>query len=121
MALVGTLLFCKDCGSILDRCPPDQLLVKCSMCFLENDNHWPVSQETTSKPSTFPSRLVDKRSNVQILTAEDRDTWTMTSKHCPKCEHDGLKFRDVQTRGADEGSTVFYKCPACGHGFKEDN
>ncbi|KAI5235186.1 hypothetical protein E4T43_09448 [Aureobasidium subglaciale] len=121
MALVGTLLFCKDCGSILDRCPPDQKLIKCGLCSLVNDNNWPASQKTTSKPSTFPSRIADKRSNVQMLTAEDRDTWAMTSKHCPKCEHDGLKFRDVQTRGADEGSTIFYKCPSCGHGFKEDN
>ncbi|KAG9585296.1 hypothetical protein KCU77_g9097, partial [Aureobasidium melanogenum] len=82
---------------------------------------WPVSQKTTSAPDAFPSRLVDKRSNVQILTAEDRDTWAMTQKMCPKCENAELKYRDFQTRGADEGSTIFYKCPACDHGFKEDN
>jgi DNA-directed RNA polymerase I subunit RPA12 len=77
---------------------------------------WPASQKTTSAPDAFPSRLFDRRSNVQILTAEDRDTWATTPKTCPKCENAKLKFRDVQTRGADEGSTIFYKCPACGHG-----
>jgi DNA-directed RNA polymerase I subunit RPA12 len=77
---------------------------------------WPASQKTTSAPDAFPSRLFDRRSNVQILTAEDRDTWATTPKTCPKCENAELKFRDVQTRGADEGSTIFYKCPACGHG-----
>ncbi|KAH0278751.1 hypothetical protein KCU91_g2221, partial [Aureobasidium melanogenum] len=82
---------------------------------------WPASQKTTSAPDAFPSRLVDKRSNVQILTAENRDTWATTQKMCPKCENAELKYRDFQTRGADEGSTIFYKCPACGHGFKEDN
>ncbi|TIA00545.1 hypothetical protein D6C83_09032 [Aureobasidium pullulans] len=121
MALVGTLLFCEDCGSLLYRHPPEQLLIKCDICFKQNSNNWPASQKTVSKPTAFPSRLRDKRSNVQILTAEDRDTWATTSKACPKCDHDKLKFRDVQTRGADEGSTIFYKCPACGHGFKEDN
>ncbi|KAG9934400.1 hypothetical protein KCU86_g9623, partial [Aureobasidium melanogenum] len=121
MALVGTLLFCTDCGSILDRHAPDHHLIKCSVCSTLNKNKWPVSQKTTSAPDAFPSRLVDKRSNVQILTAEDRDTWAMTQKMCPKCENAELKYRDFQTRGADEGSTIFYKCPACDHGFKEDN
>ncbi|CAD0107528.1 unnamed protein product [Aureobasidium uvarum] len=116
MALVGTLLFCTDCGSILERHPPDQHLIKCDVCSTLNNNNWPASQKTTSAPHAFPSRLFDKRSNVQILTADDRDTWALTSGICPKCENDKLKFRDIQTRGADEGSTIFYKCPACGHG-----
>lgn len=60
---------------------------------------WPASQKTTSAPDVFPSRLLDKRSNVQILTAEDRDTWATTPKGCPKCENGELKFRDVQTHG----------------------
>lgn len=83
---------------------------------LTHTDKWPSSQRTTSAPDAFPSRLIDKRSNVQILTAQDRDTWATTPKLCPQCEHGELKYRDFQTRGADEGSTIFYKCPACGHG-----
>lgn len=32
-------------------------------------DRWPASQKTTSAPDAFPSRLFDKRSNVQVLTA----------------------------------------------------
>jgi DNA-directed RNA polymerase I subunit RPA12 len=132
MALVGTLLFCTVCGSILQRCPLDQDMIKCDMCATPNNSkiilckqclrliridRWPASQKTTSAPEAFPSRLFDKQSNVQILTAEDRDTWATTPKACPKCDNAELRFRDVQTRGVDEGSTIFYKCPACGHGY----
>jgi len=38
MALVGTLLFCTDCGSILARCPPSQDLIKCDMCSALNNS-----------------------------------------------------------------------------------
>lgn len=32
MALVGSLLFCTDCGSILERHAPDHHLIKCDVC-----------------------------------------------------------------------------------------
>ncbi|CAC9891952.1 unnamed protein product, partial [Aureobasidium pullulans] len=101
MALVGTLLFCEDCGDLLDRCPREQRTISCNVCEKEN--------------ITFPSRLRDKHSDIQVLSAADRDTWALTPKACPKCEHPEMKFRDVQLRGADEGSTIFYRCPACDH------
>ncbi|CAD0055254.1 unnamed protein product, partial [Aureobasidium pullulans] len=68
-------------------------------------------------PGAFPSRLRDKHSDIQVLSAADRDTWALTPKACPKCEHPEMKFRDVQLRGADEGSTIFYRCPACDHRY----
>ncbi|KAI4729445.1 hypothetical protein E4T49_02922 [Aureobasidium sp. EXF-10728] len=121
MALVETLLFCTACGNILARHPPSQPTITCTVCSTLNPNNWPISHKQTSAINAFPSRLLDKRSNIQILTAEDRDTWALTSKPCPQCQNEKLAFRDVQTRGADEGSTVFYKCAVCGYGFKEDN
>ncbi|CAD0055221.1 unnamed protein product [Aureobasidium pullulans] len=117
MALVGTLLFCEDCGDLLDRCPREQRTISCNVCEKENINKWPTAQMTTSAPGAFPSRLRDKHSDIQVLSAADRDTWALTLKACPKCEHPEMKFRDVQLRGADEGSTIFYRCPACDHRY----
>jgi DNA-directed RNA polymerase I subunit RPA12 len=37
----------------------------------------------------------------------------MTTTACPQCANPEMRFRDVQLRGADEGSTVFYRCPKC--------
>ncbi|THY29275.1 hypothetical protein D6C99_10533 [Aureobasidium pullulans] len=74
---------------------------------------WPTSITTESAPTAFPSRLRDARSEIQVLSAEDRETWAMTTTACPQCANPEMRFRDVQLRGADEGSTIFYRCPKC--------
>ena len=33
---------------------------------------------------------------------------------CPKCNHNKATYCTRQTRSADEGQTVFYKCTKCG-------
>jgi DNA-directed RNA polymerase I subunit RPA12 len=40
---------------------------------------------------------------------------------CVKCGHVGLDFYTMQLRSADEGSTVFYECRACGHKWNQNN
>jgi predicted RNA-binding Zn-ribbon protein involved in translation (DUF1610 family) len=74
---------------------------------------WPTSTTTESAATAFPSRLRDARSEIQVLSAEDRETWAMTTTACPQCANPEMRYRDVQLRGADEGSTVFYRCPKC--------
>ncbi|THY78852.1 hypothetical protein D6C87_05489 [Aureobasidium pullulans] len=153
MSLVGALLFCNDCGGLLERCPASQANIDCDVCGKRNQNtkekaerakmpsthvpkipnepgersknrhspnqtpqithKWPTSITTESAPTAFPSRLRDARSEIQVLSAEDRETWAMTTTACPQCANPEMRFRDVQLRGADEGSTVFYRCPKC--------
>src|SRR5207244_301334 len=39
---------------------------------------------------------------------------------CPKCGMAfGIDTDSKQTRKADEGQTVFFKCPKCNHGWKK--
>ncbi|CAD0013242.1 unnamed protein product [Aureobasidium pullulans] len=173
MSLVGALLFCNDCGGLLERCPASQANIDCDVCGKRNQSKpifstspqtqkkkqkerkchllmskipneageksknrhppnqtpqitrklsttdsskpdkWPTSITTESAPTAFPSRLRDARSEIQVLSAEDRETWAMTTTACPQCANPEMRFRDVQLRGADEGSTIFYRCPKC--------
>jgi DNA-directed RNA polymerase I subunit RPA12 len=47
-------------------------------------------------------------------------TRTVIKERCPECSHEGLFFSTVQLRNADEGQTVFYECPNCGHRFQQN-
>ena len=45
----------------------------------------------------------------------------VVDEKCPKCSHKGLNFYTMQLRSVDEGQTVFYECPKCGHTFSQNN
>lgn len=76
------------------------------------------SRTTTSmsKPTAFPSSLRQRlRSDVQTISDEERrNNDAVTQQSCEKCGRDEVRFYTQQLRGADEGSTVFYRCE-CGH------
>ncbi len=38
-------------------------------------------------------------------------------EECPKCKNPTMEYYTMQLRSADEGQTVFYECPKCGHKF----
>jgi DNA-directed RNA polymerase I subunit RPA12 len=143
MSLSGSLLFCTDCGNILERAAPSVPEIPCEICGVENTsksspplhkqpashpmypllkrnfhrlvNQWPLTLRTTSRPDAFPSVLRNKRDKVQRLDTANIETWAKTSETCPSCKKSDTLFREMQLRGADEGSTVFFRCSHCSH------
>lgn len=76
---------------------------------------------TRSHPSAFPSALRQAR---QLVTAknvqEDMHEEATIKEMCPNCKtEEEMTFVNVQTRGADEGSSLFYTCTKCGHKWNQ--
>lgn len=69
---------------------------------------------TTTKASSFPSLLRQKRSAVQAVERSDMQNETVIQQTCPECGRMEVRYSAVQLRSADEGSTIFYTCD-CGY------
>lgn len=46
--------------------------------------------------------------------------WTASSEACGKCKKFSLKYYELQTRGRDEGMTLFFECSSCGNKFRRN-
>ena len=132
MSAVGSLVFCTDCGNLLDSSTGNRnAILVCDCCEAENkgkcenclnfhrDAHSRTDTAsktitTTTKASSFPSLLRQKRSAVQTVERSDMQNETVIQQTCPECGRMEVRYSAVQLRSADEGSTIFYTCD-CGH------
>ncbi|KAG8928272.1 DNA-directed RNA polymerase I core subunit rpa12 [Tulasnella sp. 419] len=114
---IGSLLFCPDCGTLLDI-PTDDDNVKCEQCgHLEPASSFENIEVTTrSHPDAFPSALRDAR-KIQTQQHDTNVVQTEEDETCPKCQHPRALAKAMQTRSADEGATIFYTCLGCSHGW----
>ncbi|KAH9824268.1 hypothetical protein DFH28DRAFT_1078010 [Melampsora americana] len=124
---IGSLVFCIDCGNLLDV-PGSEDYLSCDQCGkMELSNCFSRNltfQEgleiiTCSQPNAFPSSLRQKRALVQshLKSNDDQDQGQaapLMDEICPKCSNPQMKYHTLQLRSADEGTTVFYECPKCG-------
>ncbi|PSS16765.1 hypothetical protein M430DRAFT_122409 [Amorphotheca resinae ATCC 22711] len=122
MSAIGTLVFCTDCGNLLDSSAGDHnTILICHCCGAQNKNTAAKTTTTTSTPSSFPSLLRQKRSTIQTVERSDmRQTEAWIQQSCPECGREKVRFSAVQLRSADEGSTIFYTCD-CGYKWNENN
>ncbi|KAF2736098.1 hypothetical protein EJ04DRAFT_174054 [Polyplosphaeria fusca] len=121
MSAIGSLVFCTDCGNLLDGSAGKQnAILKCGVCGVENKDTSSKTIVTHSKETAFPSALRAKRSQVQTITEADMQTHAITSQTCDKCGREEVRYYTQQLRSADEGTTVFYECE-CGHKWNENN
>ncbi|KAG5293336.1 hypothetical protein I7I53_02132 [Histoplasma capsulatum var. duboisii H88] len=111
--------FCHDCGSILDISAAPN--IPCDVCGKTNPNKL-MDRPITSTSNNFPSKLRTKlRSHTRELAVKDRESNRRIQVDCQKCDSKEVTWSEMQLRSADEGSTIFYRCPKCGHRWQDNN
>ncbi|KAK0714987.1 hypothetical protein B0H67DRAFT_230649 [Lasiosphaeris hirsuta] len=122
MAAISSLIFCTDCGDLLPASKGNEKnILRCECCGAENPDHPARIITTKTKPSDFPSLLRQKLSIVQTVERYNIQTERIDSNtDCPKCGIRGIRYSEVQQRGADEGSTILFNCD-CGERWSVNN
>ncbi|PRT53297.1 DNA-directed RNA polymerase I subunit RPA12 [Wickerhamiella sorbophila] len=124
MSVVGSLIFCTDCGNLLNSITEKMAVIKCDMCQRDYDtkNFEDLHVVTESAPTAFPSALRLKRSAVKTtLHDHEVEEGAVIKERCPECGNDEMRFHTLQLRSADEGATVFYTCTNCGYKTRVSN
>ncbi|SCW00779.1 LAFE_0C11804g1_1 [Lachancea fermentati] len=125
MSVVGSLIFCVECGNLLDNPSAIETAhIVCSQC----DASYPKAKfsdlkvVTATADDAFPSALRSKRSVVKTSLAKNElDEGATIKEKCPQCGNDEMRYHTLQLRSADEGATVFYTCTSCGYRFRTNN
>lgn len=85
----------------------------CPKCGYEKpaDTSITIPKVSSLKPQNQIIVIGKKEQKLQTLP-------TVTIE-CPKCGNNQAYTWQVQTRGADESSTQFFRCTKCGYTFRE--
>lgn len=125
MSVVGSLIFCLDCGNLLDNPSTVQGdLMECSQCqaTYPKKNFTNLEVVTTTADDAFPSALRSKKSAVKTtLKKGELKEGAVIKEKCPKCGNDEMHYHTLQLRSADEGATIFYTCTKCSYKFRTNN
>ena len=111
--------FCPVCGK---RLAPTRkkgekqniLLLSCSKCGYEKQTTEPLANAQKIVKDTAQEDIVvigKKEQKLRTLPTEKVD--------CPRCGNNRAYAWQVQTRGADESSTQFFRCTKCNYTFRE--
>ena len=105
------MMFCPKCGTILVPVKKeDKIILRCSKCSYETD-----------KPDKSYLKIRPEKEKVVVIDKHKEEIKALpTIKiECPKCENKTAEYWMVQTRGADEGTTQFFRCTKCKHTWRE--
>lgn len=77
---------------------------------------------TTTKGGKVVSQLTRQKESIVVLGKEEAKIRTLPKMKtdCPKCGNHEAFYWLVQTRGADESSTQFFRCTQCGATWREN-
>ena len=107
--------FCPKCGTRLvpKKKSERKIFLVCPKCGYEKpaETPIPVSKPIERSPQDFIvviGKEAQKLRTLPIVTIE-----------CPRCGNNQAYVWQVQTRGADESTTQFFRCTKCNYTFRE--
>jgi len=109
--------FCPKCGALMmPKKDGSDVVLTCSKCGYQ--------EKTESESESYILResvAHTPRDKITIIEDKDKKLNPMptTNVDCPKCHYNKAAYWQLQTRAADEGSTLFFRCLKCGHTWRE--
>jgi DNA-directed RNA polymerase subunit M len=107
------LEFCPNCKCVLldDR---KKKVLRCRKCNYERASSGKESQR-------FVENFIRSRETVIVKDGDRQKDTTLpaTKAECRKCGNMQAYYWMMQTRGADEPSTRFYRCTKCNYTWRE--
>lgn len=98
--------FCPKCGSVLIE---KRKNFGCARC----------SYSAKDKVKIVSNEKLKEKEKIGIIKDKDTDVFPVTNATCPKCGNNEAYFWTVQTRGADEAETQFFRCVKCKNTWRE--
>ncbi|UCE43580.1 MAG: transcription factor S, partial [Candidatus Bathyarchaeota archaeon] len=109
--------FCPKCGT---RLTPTKKKKKSKITLVLSCPKCSYKKPATSKP--VPTIIEHKpQERITVIGKEEQKLRTLPTerKECPRCGNLKAYVWQVQTRGADESSTQFFRCTKCNYTFRE--
>lgn len=115
--------FCAECGEMLDFEIVENGMVQCQKCGGEASVEEITTHNTETESLYHNSKeWMNKLANIEDkFRAKQHLKKQIIEEKCPMCPSTQMYFQTMQTRSADEGTTVFYECVNCKYFKKENN
>ena len=112
--------FCPECGTrlVLRLEEPsndvNKVVLICSNCNYKK-SEMVIEQKVFKTAESYPQE------DILVISEEEAKIHTMptTKIECPKCANNLAYWWMIQTRGADESSTQFFRCTKCNYTWRE--
>lgn len=106
--------FCPNCGTrLIHKRLEEGAFLICPKCGYKKRAESPIPTSKIVERTPHESVVVIGKEEQQIRTMP------VVTIECPKCGNNQAYVWQVQTRGADESSTQFFRCTKCGYTFRE--